>query len=349
MLNSTSLCYSILTIMSIGKKSFENMGRFLNKTGEIVARYLMPASDNFKLCGAVAQKLFADNKELCLVIDQTLIKKFFAKLIQGTGKFYDTKIGRKITAFNFAVASITDGKFKVPIGSSYFFDKESIEMMDDKPLSRDEVTKLFIKKAQDLFPKTILTILADGAYSTIDFLKWCVANKIRAEMRMGKNRKVEINGKKMKLSELLDSRKFRPRGRQMARKFSVKWHDLSLELTIERRFDKNENESFVFLVATYKALPREHVAMYKKRWTIEKIFRTTKQHLGLQECFSKSFAIQDNHTSAVLLAYALTQLEMKTYRLKIPEDAINQLKKKNATSLQARFDSILSPFYTAMA
>ena len=41
-------------------------------------------------------------------------------------------------------------------------------------------------------------------------------------------------------------------------------------------------------MATYKALPREHVTNYKKRWKVEELNRTTKQEIGLQECVSRS-------------------------------------------------------------
>lgn len=55
----------------------------------------------------------------------------------------------------------------------------------------------------------------------------------------------------------------------------------------------------------YKALPREHVEHYAKRWRIEMLNRTTKQSIGIGECFSRKLEIQHNHVAAVLLAYAL--------------------------------------------
>ncbi|MBM3886590.1 transposase [Candidatus Dependentiae bacterium] len=66
----------------------------------------------------------------------------------------------------------------------------------------------------------------------------------------------------------------------------------------------------------------EHVSHYSKRWSIEMLFRTTKQSIGLQECQSRSLVIQQNHVAAVLLAYAIAQLEMKKYKLDTPESAI---------------------------
>lgn len=67
--------------------------------------------------------------------------------------------------------------------------------------------------------------------------------------------KVLFNGKSVKLKEFLADKNIRPKGRQMARTFSVIRHDLPLEITIERRINKHGNESFVFQASTYKALP----------------------------------------------------------------------------------------------
>ena len=92
---------------------------------------------------------------------------------------------------------------------------------------------------------------------------------------------------------------------------------------------KRGNESIVFQCATYKASPNEHVEAYDARWYIEKCIRTTKQKLGLQDCFSRSLQVQHSHVAAVLLADSLAQLQMKKHKLKNPEEAIRRFKKEN--------------------
>jgi hypothetical protein len=114
---------------------------------------------------------------------------------------------------------------------------------------------------------------------------------------------------------------------------------INLEITIVRRIDKKGNETIVFQAATHKALPLEHVAHYKKRWPIEKVIRTCKQHLGLQDCFSRVLQTQNDHVAAVFLAYSLTQVEMKKWHLKTPEQAIRWFETKNVDFLTSRFAS----------
>lgn len=148
---------------------------------------------------------------------------------------------------------------------------------------------------------------------------------------------LEYKGKKQKLREI---KEIRPKGRQMARTVQVVWQGLRLEITAVRRIDKRGNETIVYQAATYKATPSQHAKNYKWRWGIEKLNRTTKQSLGLQECFSRKIGIQFDHICAVLLAYSIAQLEMKHKGYKNPETAIKAFKKKNHHFLNRKFDRL---------
>lgn len=329
MLNkSTILTYPFLVLLSIGKKSFENMGRFIQTSGRTIASLLLSAEKSFCVAHQICQSIFSGKKKLFLIIDETLIKKIYATNMRGTGMFYDTKIGRCINAFRLVTAMLSDGKYAIPIGCSYLFAKELLDLCTEKFPSKDEIAKSFIKTAIKLFPNVTIVLLADGLYATVDLLRWCIENKVPAEMRMHSNRVVTYKGIKKKLRDLANQRGIKLTGKQTARTISVEWHGLSLEVTIVKRVDKNDKESIVFQTSTYKAEPREHVKAYDIRWDTEKCYRTDKQSLGLGECFSKNLTVQHNHAAAALLAYAFVQLERKRQRLKTPEDAIRAFKEK---------------------
>lgn len=336
---NTTISYPTLTFLStMGKKSFRNIGNLIKRSGDTVKRMLCPTSTSFSTMQKIAQSVFDNKKSLFVGIDDTLIKKMHSKMMQGAGFFYDTKIGRRIMAFRLVIGIVTDGKAAVPLQCSYLFTKELLDSIANHQFpSKDDIAQSIVTTAQNVFPDKKLTVVVDGLYSSINFIKWCKDRKIRLEARMHSHRVVEYKGQRVKIKELLKFKKVRPKGRQMARTIGVIWHKMELQLTIERRFDKNGHESIVFLIATYKAEPREHVANYKKRWPIEKLIRTTKQFLGLQECFSRDLEIQHKHVAAVLLAYALTQVEMQKSRVKTPEAAIRRFKEKNANFLKARF------------
>lgn len=341
--SSTVITYPLLLLLStIGKKSFENMGQLIQRSGDTVYRLLHPAEFSFLQMGYIAQSIFAGKKNLFVGIDDTLIKKIHSQIMQGAGLFFDTKIGRRIMAFRLVIGMVTDGKFTIPIACAYLFAKELLDLSGQKFPTKDEIAKAFATTAIKLFPDAKITIVVDGLYSTVEFLGWCKRNNIRLEARMHSNRVVEYKGERVKVRDLLHKKGLHPKGRQMARTVSVVWHEIDLELTIVRRADKHGNESVVFQIATYKALPREHVANYKKRWPIEMLNRTTKQELGLQECYSRSLETQHNHSASVLLAYALAQLDMKVRKLKTPEQAIRQCKTKTVNFLENRFTRFLN-------
>ena len=202
-------------------------------------------------------------------------------MMQGAGFFFDTKIGRRIMAYRLVIGIITDGRCTIPIDCAYLFAKELLDAIEQEFSTKDDIAKLIVETAIKLFPETKLTVVVDGLYSTVIFLSWCKSKNIRMEARMHSSRVVEYKGMRIKVKDLLQLKGLQPKGRQMARTISVVWHNMDLELTIVRRFDKHENESIVFQIATYKALPREHVANYQKRWSIEMLNRTTKQEIGL--------------------------------------------------------------------
>lgn len=335
---STILTYPFLVLLSIGRKSFANLGRIMQISGRAVARLLPDSQNSFIAAQTICQSIFSNKNILYLIIDDTLLKKIYACCMQGTGMFYDTKLGRCINAFRLVTALLSDGSCAIPIGCDYLFAKELIDLCSEKFPSKDAIAKAFVRKAKELFPDKKIVVLADGLYASVALIEWFVKNGIKAELRMHSNRIVIYKGVKIKLSALANMKGVKLTERQMARTVSVEWHGLSVEITIVKRIDKHGVESIVFQVSTYKAEPREHVKAYDVRWKTEKAYRTSKQHLGIADCYSKNLTVQRNHVAAILLSYAIAQLEMKKYRLKNAEEAVRALKEKFAKGVLCPFD-----------
>lgn len=335
--------YPLLTIMTnIGKRSFENMGRIIKKSGDTISRMLRPGRESLEQSKEIAQQIFMHKKELLVVIDETTIKKIYSHVMEGAGWFFDTKIGRSINAYKLLISAVSDGKFTVPINTVFTFGKEFYK---DPKQALTITVQLFITEAQKLFPHAMTIAVLDGAFATIEYLKWAVENNIATELRMHSNRVVDYKGKKRKLREI---KEIHPNGRQMARTVQVTWHGIPLYITAVRRIDKHGNETVVYQVATYKATPKQHATNYKNRWEIEKLIRTSKQSLGLQECFSRRIVTQFDHICAVFLAYSITQLEMKNNSYKNPEVAIKAFKNKKTSFLNrtlARLDQSIGTIY----
>jgi len=344
MQKSIAICYPLLLLKSTAnKKSFTELGKIIKKSGDSVRRLLSPAEKGFCALENIAIDMFKHKKELFVSIDDTLIKKFYSQFIEGTDMFFDTKTNRMIMSYKCLIVAISDTKYTIPLRCSFLPSKN---MMKNAAEFKDSIVKQIISEVEKLFPDKRLIFTADGAFATKKLLSWSTENKINAEMRMHSNRVVLYKGNLVKISEIKD---LIPKGRHMARTIQATWYGLSVEITAERRIDKHGEESIVYLVATYKATPAKHVAAYKRRWPLEKTIRTTKQYLGLQECFSTSLDTQLKHVASVLLAYALAQLERKRQKFDTPEDAIKWLRQQDFDFLKERFERLDQIFGDAYA
>jgi SRSO17 transposase len=330
-------------LLSTGKKSFQNMGHIIQKSGDTVARLLRSAEANMEQMQRISNQMFKRQKRLYCVMDDTLIKKYHSRFMQGCGMFFDTKIGRRIMSFRLVIGLISDGKIAIPITCAYLFSKELLEQIPEKFPSKDDLAKTIVETAIKLFPDIEIIVAADGLYATREFISWCTSNKIKLEVRMHSNRKIVYKGQTIAVRDLVGMFGIQPKGIQMARTVTAEWHGITLEISVVRRIDKHGNETIIFQAATYKARPQAHAKAYKVRWKIEKLNRTTKQYLGLQDCYSCSLSKQHAHVSSALLAYALAQVEAKKYKLDTPEKAIRRLRKENtsqATNHLGRLDQI---------
>jgi len=338
--------YPILLIMSNGKRSFKNMGHMIGKSGDTIKRMLGSAQENHKILRAICKNFFKNTERLFVVIDDTLIRKISSHLMQGSGWYFDTKIGRSIIAFRLMVCLITDGKSALPIDSAYLFAKELTDAIKDHKFpSKNDIAKSMVLVAKDLFPRKQLTVVADGLFATLKFISWCKRYRVRLEVRMHSNRKVMYKGIELSVKELAARFNLVPNGRKMVRTVHVAWHDIWLWLTIVRRINKHGVETIVFQAATYKDKPIKHKLAYDKRWNIEKLFRTSKQSLGLSDCYSLKLAVQHSHVTSVLLASTLVQIEKKEKKLDKPEAAIRHLKTQNVFTILSRFASLDQIFH----
>lgn len=93
----------------------------------------------------------------------------------------------------------------------------------------------------------------------------------------------------------------------------------------------------MYQVSNFKAVDKTHVKLYSYRWCIEMFFRTAKQHLGLNDCQTRTKISQENHIKHVFLAYILLQIERSNKYLKNVEEALIRVKRKNYQILKHHF------------
>jgi DDE family transposase len=328
-----AIAYPVLLITSI-RKGFEAFGRVVGKTGKTVARWLLEAQVYYDQITILLRYQFRNAKQLVLVVDDTLIKKIYSQLMEGSGLFYDTQARRRIIAYKLLAAMLTDGKQAIPFSSTFLFSKE---LLPNPKESKYDWIKKIIRMIQLLFPNVRIIVTADGGFSSKDFLRWCSENKIDVEVRMRSNCVAEYQGQRLAIRDI---KTLKPKGRQTARTIAVLWHGIPLYITAELRIDKHGKKSVVYQASTFEAKPIEHVRIYKMRWPIEIFFRTAKQRLGLEECSSRKLETQESHVASVLLAYTLVQCDRKIRNFKNPEEAIRAAEQKKGQFLKRYIDRL---------
>lgn len=321
MFKNIKVAYCIMLMLST-KKNFSAMGRFFGLIGKAVSRLLKPADFYYGLMLKIAKWTFKDAKKLYLILDDTLLRKIYSRFIEGTGWFFCTKTGKKILSFKLLAAMLSDGKISLPFFSKFLFSNELDPKANE---TRKEWIRKIIGMVQQHFPGIEIIVLGDGAFGTKEFLIWCKENNIKFEGRIRRNAVIIYKGEKNNIFEI---ETLKPVGKQKARTILAEWDGISVYITAELRKNKHET-TIVYLVSNFKAKPREHVAMYALRWTIEMLFRTTKQSLGLQDCYSTDLETQEAHIAACLLSCTFLRLDAKIQSLQSQEQALKAADLKN--------------------
>ena len=331
---STDLLYSYLLIFSTGKKTFENMGRSIEKSGDTVSRSLLQTSQTLAEVRSIAIRALGEKKEIKMLTDHSIVRKMFAQCMEGTWPLYDGVLGKCVNGYRWFVVLLVCGDVAFPWECKFDLPKELASENDETWL---QTIQRIYADVQINFPKSRVTIVADGAFATTAMVDWGVKSRLKVEMRMHKNRRVVYRGISSKISEI---KELIPKGRHFARTIQVLWHGNIISITAQRRINKHGDETIVYQIATYEAKPSLHVQTYKQRWLIEESFRRCKQIFGVQDCASTSFEKQCNHTAAVLLAYSLTQLERVIGKHDRIEDAIRALKSMDFNTMALRLNAL---------
>lgn len=135
----------------------------------------------------LAEKYLDPGLRWYIVIDDTLINKRFARLIEATGLNYDSATQTHYISLCSVVIMVTDGIIAIPIDQQFWVEK-ALAGNDDK--TKIEIAKELIFKVSQ--PLEIEYVLADGLYASADFLSWANQHNFKINLRFHSNRKIQI-------------------------------------------------------------------------------------------------------------------------------------------------------------
>lgn len=255
-----------------------------------------------------------------LLIDPTLIRKWFANDIENLACDYDGVIHKSKKCLVPVVAAWTNSKITIPLSFSFWLNEW---LTKKKYKKKTELAGELILKFKKLIQFKYVAL--DGAFSSqymIDFLK---KNKTHFCMRMAKNR--VIVSKNGMSAQLQNHPELKLKGNQCYKKIKGTYKGHKCFFTAHKRYTKNRKSyQIVFIVSSLNVSAKEQADAYGIRWNIEKMFRTMKQSLGFGDCQCLSFEKQTVHIFSVFLAYAKLEEEKIYYRKKSPEEALKKIR-----------------------
>ena len=222
------------------------------------------------------------------------------------------------------VAAWTNGKIVIPLAFDFWVREKDIKD-DRKYRKKTKISRELILELKDKIPFAYAAL--DGDYGNEEFLMFLYKCRLKFSVRMPSNRKVVIDGieetlKKHPALKLIRNERYK--------KVQGFYKGIPVIIIAHKRKGKNNTKQVVFIVSNIQGLSaKEHVKAYACRWPIEKMFRTTKQNLGLEDCQCVSAEKQRAHILATFLAFTELEIQKINKKKKSPEEVLKILRVQN--------------------
>lgn len=327
-------------ILSEGSKTCTKLALLIKKKHDFLYQFL---SKRF-LSEIFSNLMIALVKEIhkispgWIIIDDTILSKFFSKLIVGVYDLYNAALKRPDRGFCIIVLCWSNGKITIPIKFKWLFSKEIIGEKYKTKSNLAEELLLFCKLKK--IPFTYFT--ADGHYSTVNFLPFLMQQKIKFVMKISRNRKIKTsNGiyeqlqKHPALKLLRNSR---------CAKVKALYHGEQYFFSSQKRQRRDGSYETIYLISNMDIRAKKYLKFYDGRWEIEEMFRTLKQSLGLNDCQARDIDKQKVHIYASFFAYTFLSTEKNRLNLENPEEAKMKLLQLKLNKAMCRMSSFSENF-----
>ena len=327
--------YILGLLLSTGKKNCVCMSSDLGVSYNSIHKYF----DEFEhkkrslkdFLIAMVNLYGAEENQGTLIIDATQIQKLYAKNIGLLCYDFNNSIKRVTKGLTCVTAAWTNGKILIPLDFDFWVREKDLKEKE-KYKKKTTLTKNLILELKDKIAFAYISL--DGEYGHKDFLKFLHENTLYYSIRMPRNRKVTINALELKLNDQPKLKQIR-NSRYKTAKGTYK--GIPAFFTSHKRKGKNGTKQVVFIVSNLVGLsPKEYVQAYSLRWPVEKMFRTLKQSLGLQQCQSVSEEKQRAHIFATFLAFTELEIQKINKKKKSPEEILKIYRTQNRVQKNLR-------------
>ena len=326
--------YILAILYSTKKKNCSAMSKEINISKKQLYEVYKNSENNAKeIESALLEKVKIHSRKSrisVLIIDPTVIRKWFANHIECLAYDYDGVIHKSKKCLTVVIAAWTNLKMTIPLDFNFWINRWLIT----KYKKKTELAEELILKLSNLINFNYVAL--DGAFASKNMIEFFVKNSINFCMRIAKNR-VIISQKGIR-AQLQNHSELKFKRNQCYKTIKGTYKGLSCFFTAHKRYQKNRRSyQIVFIISNLNIPAKEQAKAYGIRWNIEKMFRTMKQSLGLGDCQCLSQKKQAAHIFSVFLTYAKLE-EQKIYkRKKSPEEILKKIRgQKDTFKLQMK-------------
>jgi len=330
--NSTKQ-YILGLLLSTGKKNCAAMSSNLGISYNSIYKYF----DDFEYQKNIVKDFLINMVKIhatkenpgILVVDTSQILKLYARKIKVLCYDFNNSIKFAARGMSCVTAVWSNGKIVIPLDFDFWVRKKDLKT-NEKYRKKTEISKELILELKTKI--SFAYVVLDGEYGNKDFLEFLHKNELYYSIRMPKNRKVSINGPELFLK---DQPILKHKRNERYKSAEGTYKGILSNFVSHKRNGKNGTKQVVFIVSNLKGLsPREHVEAYSGRWPIEKMFRTLKQSLGLQQCQSISTKKQHAHIFATFLAFVELEIQKNNKKKRSPEQILKTMRVQNPVKIK---------------
>ena len=267
-----------------------------------------------------------------LIVDTTHILKLYSKKLKVL--CYDRNGSIKLVAkgISCVTAAWTNGKVLIPLDFDFWIRKPELGE-NEKYKKKTEISEELIRKWKNKIPFAYVSL--DGDYGSEYFLSFLHNFCLSYFVRMPKNRHVVIDGKELALA---DHPVFQLKRNERYKTVKCFYKGIPAYVTSHKRKGPKGKKQIVFVISNVKGLsPKQYIEAYQLRWPIEKMFRTVKQYLGLQQCQSRFVENQRAHIFATFLAFTELEIQKENKNKRSPEEVLKDLRVQNTAKINPKF------------
>ncbi len=305
------LCEGKKTCTKLG----EEMGVSHDKINRCLQSKLTYEDQQFFLINLI-KDLELDNSESYLIGDDTCLRHY-SKIMEGVGLMYSSIDKIIVRGHSLVVLCWSNGKITIPIAWDIYIPKGENELK--APRTKIQILQSLITQVQLKIKFT--NILLDGLYQSENMMVFLDDFNINFTMRLPKNRTIQ-HIENTKAIKIKNNRHFKLQRNTRSYSWKAILHNKKRYIAAEKRKNPQGDYETVYLVSNFDAHTKEYLKRYLLRWSIEQLFRTSKQSLGLGDCQARALSKQKIHIFSVFSAFAIAELIKLSANLKNTPDSV---------------------------